>query len=87
MKDVNAYIGQVQDLQKAIEELPAPDLAAADLENGWTESLNAEASGQAGEKAADVRDSIIEIVESSSFPDDLGLTDEQKAKIVTQIVD
>ena len=87
VKDVNAYIGQVQDLQKAIEELPAPDLAAADLENGWTESLNAEASGQAGEKAADVRDSIIEIVESSSFPDDLGLTDEQKAKIVTQIVD
>ena len=61
VKDVNAYIGQVQDLQKAIEELPAPDLAAADLENGWTESLNAEASGQAGEKAADVRDSIIEI--------------------------
>ena len=87
VEDVNAYIGQVQDLQKAIEELPAPDLAAADLENGWTESLNAEASGQAGEKAADVRDSIIEIVESSSFPDDLGLTDEQKAKIVTQIVD
>lgn len=87
VKDVNAYIGQVQDLQKAIEELPAPDLAAADLENGWTESLNAEASGQAGEKAADVRNSIIEIVESSSFPDDLGLTDEQKAKIVTQIVD
>ena len=81
VKDVNAYIGQVQDLQKAIEELPAPDLAAADLENGWTESLNAEASGQAGEKAADVRDSIIEIVESSSFPDDVGLTDEQKAKM------
>ena len=87
VKDVNAYIGQVQDLQKAIEELPAPDLAAADLENGWTESLNAEASGQAGEKAADVRDSIIEIVESSSFPDDLGLTDEQKTKIINQIVE
>ncbi|MCR5810610.1 MAG: hypothetical protein K6G34_04280 [Lachnospiraceae bacterium] len=86
-EDVNTYIGQVQTLQNAVEESPAPDLAAADLENGWTESLNAEASGQAGEKAADVRDSIIEIVESSSFPDDLGLTDEQKTKIITQIVE
>ena len=86
-EDVNTYIGQVQVLQNAVEESPAPDLAAADLENGWTESLNAEASGQAGEKAADVRDSIIEIVESSSFPDDLGLTDEQKMKIINQIVE
>lgn len=86
-EDVNTYIGQVQVLQNAVEESPAPDLAAADLENGWTESLNAEASGQAGEKAADVRDSIIEIVESSSFPDDLGLTDEQKTKIINQIVE
>ena len=87
VEKVNTYKGQVQGLQKVIEELPAPDLAAADLENGWTERLNEKASAQAGEKAADVRDSIIEIVESSSFPDDLGLTDEQKAKIVTQIVD
>jgi len=91
VKDVNAYIGQVQDLQKAIEELPAPDLAAADLENGWTERLNDEAASQAKEKAQeaadDVRDSIIEIVEGSSFPDDLGLTEEQKAQIITQIVE
>ena len=87
VKDVNTYIGKVQALQKAIGELPAPDLAEADRKNGWTESLNEKASAQAGKKAADVRDSIIEIVESSSFPDDLGLTDEQKAKIVTQIVD
>ena len=76
VKDVNTYIGKVQALQKAIGELPAPDLAEADRKNGWTESLNEKASAQAGE-----------IVESSSFPDDLGLTDEQKAKIVTQIVD
>ncbi len=91
VEDVNAYIGQVQDLQKAIEELPAPDLAAADLENGWTERLNDEAASQAKEKAQeaadDVRDSIIEIVEGSSFPDDLGLTEEQKAQIITQIVE
>ena len=91
VKDVNAYIGQVQDLQKAIEELPAPDLAAADYENGWTERLNDEAASQAKEKAQeaadDVRDSIIEIVEGSSFPDDLGLTEEQKAQIITQIVE
>ncbi|MER2025903.1 MAG: hypothetical protein ABS874_01500 [Lachnospiraceae bacterium] len=90
-EDVNAYIGQVQDLQKAIEELPAPDLAAADYENGWTERLNDEAASQAKEKAQeaadDVRDSIIEIVEGSSFPDDLGLTDEQKEQIIAQIVD
>ena len=91
VEDVNAYIGQVQDLQKAIEELPAPDLAAADYENGWTERLNDEAASQAKEKAQeaadDVRDSIIEIVEGSSFPDDLGLTEEQKAQIITQIVE
>lgn len=91
VEDVNAYIGQVQDLQKAIEELPAPDLAAADYENGWTERLNDEAASQAKEKAQeaadDVRDSIIEIVEGSSFPDDLGLTDEQKEQIIAQIVD
>ena len=91
VEDVKAYIGQVQDLQKAIEELPAPDLAAADYENGWTERLNDEAASQAKEKAQeaadDVRDSIIEIVEGSSFPDDLGLTEEQKAQIITQIVE
>ena len=91
VKDVNAYIGQVQDLQKAIEELPAPDLAAADYENGWTERLNDEAASQAKEKAQeaadDVRDSIIEIVKGSSLPDDLGLTDEQKAQIIAQIVE
>ena len=91
VEDVNAYIGQVQDLQKAIEGLPAPDLAAADYENGWTERLNDEAASQAKEKAQeaadDVRDSIIEIVEGSSFPDDLGLTEEQKAQIITQIVE
>ena len=91
VEDVNAYIGQVQDLQKAIEELPAPDLAAADYENGWTERLNDEAASQAKEKAQeaadDVRDSIIEIVKGSSFPDDLGLTDDQKAQIIAQIVD
>ena len=91
VEDVNTYIGQVQDLQKAIEELPAPDLAAADYENGWTERLNDEAASQAKEKAQeaadDVRDSIIEIVEGSSFPDDLGLTEEQKAQIITQIVE
>ncbi len=91
VEDVNAYIGQVQDLQKAIEELPAPDLAAADYENGWTERLNDEAASQAKEKAQeaadDVRDSIIEIVEGSSFPDDLGLTDEQKEQIIAQIVE
>ena len=46
-EDVNTYIGQVQALQQAVEDLPAPDLAAADLENGWTERLNAEASSQA----------------------------------------
>ena len=87
VEDVNTYIVQVQALQNAVEESPAPDLAAADLENGWTESLDEEASAQAREKADDVRDSIIEIVESSSFPDDLGLTDEQKTKIITQIVE
>ena len=91
VEDVNAYIGQVQDLQKAIEELPAPDLAAADYENGWTERLNDEAASQAKEKAQeaadDVRDSIIEIVKGSSLPDDLGLTDEQKAQIIAQIVE
>lgn len=46
-EDVNTYIGQVQALQQAVEDLPASDLAAADLENGWTERLNAEASSQA----------------------------------------
>jgi len=86
-EDVKTYIGQVQALQQAVEEMPAPDLAAADEENGWTESLDEEASAQARDKADDVRDSIIEIVESSSFPDDLGLTDEQKTKIIAQIVE
>lgn len=90
VEDVNAYIGQVQDLQKAVEELPAPDLAAADLENGWTERLNEEAAsqakGKAQEAADNVRDSIIEIVEGTDFPDDLGLTDEQKTQIIAQIV-
>lgn len=91
VEDVNTYIGQVQDLQKAVEDSPAPDLAAKDLENGWTERLNEEAAsqakGKAQEAADDVRDSIIEIVENSSFSDDLGLTDEQKTQIITQIVE
>ena len=91
VEDVNAYIGQVQDLQKAIEELPAPDLAAADLKYGWKERINAEAASQAKEKAQeaadDVRKSIIGIVKDSRFSDDLGLTDEQKEKVIAQIVD
>ena len=91
MEDVNTYIGQVQALQKAVEDSPAPDLAAADLENGWTERINAEAASQAKDKAQtaadDARESIIEIVKGSSFPDDLGLTDDQKAQIIAQIVD
>ena len=82
VEDVNTYIGQVQALQKAVEDSPAPDLAAADLENGWTERINAEAASQAKDKAQtaadDARESIIEIVKGSSFPDDLGLTDEQR---------
>lgn len=87
VEDVNTYKGQVQALQNAVDEMPAPDLAAQDPENGWTDSLNEEASSQAVEAADDVRDSIINIVESSSFPDELGLTDEQKAQIINQIVD
>ena len=86
-ENVNTYKGQVQALQKAVDEIPAPDLAARDPENGWTDRLNEEASSQAAEAADDVRDSIIDMVENSSFPDDLGLTDEQKAQIINQIVD
>ena len=86
-ENVDTYKGQVQALQKAVDEMPAPDLAAQDPENGWTDRLNEEASSQAAEAADDVRDSIINIVENSSFPDDLGLTDEQKEQIINQIVD
>ena len=86
-ENVNTYKGQVQALQNAVGEIPAPDLAAQDPENGWTDRLNEEASSQAVEAADDVRDSIINIVENSSFPDDLGLSDEQKAQIISQIVD
>ena len=42
-------------------EVPAPDLAAADQENGWTESLNAEATSQARDQA---RKMIAQILES-----------------------
>ncbi len=49
--EVQTYIGQVQALQRAVADNPAPDLAARDLEEGWTEALNKEASSQAAEKA------------------------------------
>ena len=60
-ESVNTYIGQVQALQQAVKEMPAPDLAAADQENGWTESLNAEATSQARDQA---RKMIAQILES-----------------------
>ena len=55
-ESVNTYIGQVQALQQAVEEMPEPDLAAADEENGWTESLNAEATSQAKAQAKEMID-------------------------------
>ena len=59
-EDVKAYIGQVQALQQAVEEMPAPDLAAADQENGWTDRLNAEATSQAREMLAQILESVPE---------------------------
>lgn len=61
-EDVSTYIGQVQALQQAVEEMPAPDLAAADQENGWTESLNAEATSQARDQAREMIDQILDSV-------------------------
>lgn len=60
-ESVNTYIGQVQALQQAVEKMPAPDLAAADQVNGWTESLNAKATSQARDQA---REMIAQILES-----------------------
>ena len=59
-EDVSTYIGQVQALQEAVEEMPAPDLAAADLENGWTDRLNAEATAQAREMLTQILESVPE---------------------------
>ena len=59
-EDVSTYIGQVQALQEAVEEMPAPDLAAADLENGWTVRLNAEATAQAREMLTQILESVPE---------------------------
>ena len=59
-EDVSTYIGQVQSLQEAVEEMPAPDLAAADLENGWTDRLNAEATAQARETLTQILESVPE---------------------------
>ena len=61
-ESVNTYIGQVQALQQAVKEMPAPDLAAADQENGWTESLNAEATSQAKAQAIEMIDQILDSV-------------------------
>ena len=61
-ENVNTYIGQVQALQQAVEEMPEPDLAAADEENGWTESLNAEATSQAKAQAKEMIDQILDSV-------------------------
>ena len=61
-ESVNTYIGQVQALQQAVEEMPEPDLAAADEENGWTESLNAEATSQAKAQAKEMIDQILDSV-------------------------
>ena len=60
-ESVNTYIGQVQALQQAVKEMPEPDLAAADQNNGWRESLNAEATSQARDQA---RKMIAQILES-----------------------
>ena len=61
-ENVSTYIGQVQALQQAVEEMPEPDLAAADEENGWTESLNAEATSQAKAQAIEMIDQILDSV-------------------------
>ena len=50
-EDVETYRGQVRELQKVIGENPAPDLS--EKEADWVTSLNAAASEQAREKAAD----------------------------------
>ena len=60
-ENVSTYIGQVQALQQAVKEMPEPDLAAADQNNGWRESLNAEATSQARDQA---RKMIAQILES-----------------------
>lgn len=62
VEDVSAYKEQVQALRKTIEDMPAPDLAAADEENGWRESLNAEATSQARDQAKEMIAQILESV-------------------------
>ena len=61
-ESVNTYIGQVQALQQAVKEMPEPDLAAADQNNGWRESLNAEATSQARDQAGKMIAQILESV-------------------------
>ena len=48
---METYCGQVKDLKKAIEEHPAPDLS--EKAEDWGAALNAAASEQAGQVAAD----------------------------------
>ena len=50
-EDVETYCGKVQELKKAIEDHPAPDLS--EKAGDWGTALNAAASEQAGQAAAD----------------------------------